>query len=62
MTCRASISFSIATAAGKGLTLAANSPLQFTAYNGATPPLNVSGAGSVTLSSGNVVTLSTLSG
>lgn len=52
----------IATAAGKGLTLAPNSPLQFNAYNGATPPLNVSGAGSVTLSAGNIVTVNVSNG
>lgn len=52
----------VATAAGKGLTLAPNSPLQFTAYNGATPPLSVSGAGSVTLSAGNVVTVNVSNG
>ena len=50
-------SATIVTAAGKGLTLAPNSPLQFTAYDGTTPPLAVSGAGSVTLSAGNVVTV-----
>jgi hypothetical protein len=55
-------SATIATAAGKGLTLAPNGPLQFTAYNGATPPLAVSGAGSVTLSSGNVVTVNVSNG
>jgi autotransporter-associated beta strand protein len=52
----------VATAAGKGLTLAPNSPLQFTAYNGAIPPLAVSGAGSVTLSAGNVVTVNVSNG
>lgn len=55
-------SATIATAVGKGLTLAPNSPLQFTAYNGATPPLAISGAGSVTLSAGNVVTVSVSNG
>ncbi len=55
-------SATIATAAGKGLTLAPNGPLQFTAYNGATPPLAVSGAGSVTLSVGNVVTVNVSNG
>lgn len=52
----------IATTAGKGLTLAPNSPLQFNAYDGATPPLAVSGAGSVTLSGGNVVTVNVSNG
>jgi autotransporter-associated beta strand protein len=55
-------SATIATAAGKGLTLASNSPLQFTAYNGATPPLAVSGAGSLTLSAGNAVTVNVSNG
>ncbi len=49
----------IATAATKGLTTAANSPLQFTAFNGATAPLTISGAGTVTLASGNPVTVNT---
>ncbi|HEX8149748.1 MAG TPA: Calx-beta domain-containing protein [Pyrinomonadaceae bacterium] len=55
-------SATIATAAGKGLTLAPDSPLQFAAYNGATPPLAVSGAGGVTLSAGNVVTVNVSNG
>jgi autotransporter-associated beta strand protein len=55
-------SATIATAAGKGLTLAPNGPLQFTAYNGSTPPLAVSGAGSVTLSAGNVVNVNVSNG
>jgi autotransporter-associated beta strand protein len=55
-------SATIATAAGKGLTLAPNGPLQFTAYNGSTPPLAVSGAGSVTLSAGNVFTVNVSNG
>jgi autotransporter-associated beta strand protein len=55
-------SATIATAAGKGLTLAPDGPLQFTAYNGATAPLAVSGAGSVTLSAGNVVTVNVSNG
>jgi autotransporter-associated beta strand protein len=53
----ATSSATVVTAAGKGLTLAPDGPLQFTAYNGATPPLAVSGAGSLTLSGGNVVTV-----
>ena len=52
----------IATAAGKGVTLAPNGPLQFTAYNGATAPLAVSGAGAVTLSAGNPVTVNVSNG
>jgi CSLREA domain-containing protein len=49
----------IATSATKGLTTASNSPLQFTAFNGATAPLTISGAGTVTLASGNQVTVNT---
>ena len=52
----------IATAAGKGLTLAADSPLQFTAFNGAAPPLTVAGAGTLTLASGNAVTVRVANG
>lgn len=52
----------VTTAAGKNLTLASNSPLQFTAYNGATPPLSVSGAGSITLSTGNAATVNVSNG
>jgi autotransporter-associated beta strand protein len=52
----------IATAAGKGLTTAANSPLQFTAFNGTTAPLTISGAGTVTLASGNPVTVTVSNG
>lgn len=49
----------IVTSATKGLTTAANSPLQLTAFNGATAPLTISGAGTVTLASGNPVTVNT---
>jgi autotransporter-associated beta strand protein len=49
----------IATAASNGLTTATNSPLQFTAFNGTTAPLTISGAGTVTLASGNPVTVNT---
>jgi autotransporter-associated beta strand protein len=52
----------IATASGKGLTTAANSPLQFTAFNGTAAPLTISGAGSVTLQGGNVVTVNVSNG
>ncbi|HEX8293425.1 MAG TPA: Calx-beta domain-containing protein, partial [Pyrinomonadaceae bacterium] len=52
----------IATAAGKGLTLAPNGALHFNAYDGATPPLTVSGAGSLTLSAGNVVVVNVSNG
>ncbi|HOX56676.1 MAG TPA: autotransporter-associated beta strand repeat-containing protein [Verrucomicrobiota bacterium] len=51
----------IQTATGKGLTFAATSPLQFTAYDKTTAPLTVTGAGSVTLA-GNPVTVTTASG
>jgi len=51
----------IATAVSKGLTTASDSPLQFTAFNGSTAPLTISGSGSVTLASGNLVTV-TVSG
>lgn len=52
----------INTSAAKGLTTAANSPLQFTAYNGSTAPLTIGGAGTVTLQSGNVVTVTVSNG
>ena len=45
----------IATASGKGLTLGATSGLQFTAYDGSTVPLTVTGSGSLTLAAGNPV-------
>lgn len=47
----------IATTTSKGLTLGATSGLQFTAYDGANAPLTVTGASSVTLAAGNVVTV-----
>ena len=52
----------IATASGKGLTTASNSPLQFTAFNGTAAPLTISGAGSLTLQGGNVVTVNVSNG
>ncbi len=52
----------IATAASNGLALGANSPLQFTAFNGTTPPLTLSGAGTLTLQSGNQVTVTVSNG
>jgi CSLREA domain-containing protein len=52
----------ISTNATKGLTLAANSPLQFSAFNGTTAPLTIFGAGSVVLASGNVVTVTVANG
>ncbi|MEI6074996.1 MAG: autotransporter-associated beta strand repeat-containing protein [Verrucomicrobiota bacterium] len=45
----------IATASGKGLTLGAVSGLQFTAYDGVTAPLTVTGSGYMTLSASNAV-------
>jgi autotransporter-associated beta strand protein len=52
----------IATTTGKGLTLASNSPLQFTAFNGSTAPLTISGAGTITLASTNPVTVTVTGG
>jgi autotransporter-associated beta strand protein len=52
----------IATAANKGLTTASNSPLQFTAFNGTTPPLTLSGAGTLALQTGNPVTVTVSNG
>jgi autotransporter-associated beta strand protein len=47
----------IATTTSKGLTMGATSGLQFTAYDGATAPLTVTGAGGMTLAVGNPVTV-----
>lgn len=47
----------IATTTSKGLTLGTMEPLQFTAYDGTTPPLTITGAGSVTLAAGDNVTV-----
>ena len=47
----------INTATSDGLTLGANGDLQFSDYDGRTAPLTVAGAGSLTLSPGNVVTV-----
>lgn len=47
----------IETAAGIGLTLGSATRLHLAGYNGATPPLTISGDGSLTLQSGNVVTV-----
>ena len=55
-------SATLATAAGRGLTLAPDSPLLFTAFGGAAAPLAVSGAGSITLSAGNPVTVNVSNG
>jgi len=52
----------IATTTNKGLTTASNSPLQFTAFNGTNAPLAVTGAGSITLASGNVVNVNISNG
>jgi hypothetical protein len=52
----------ITTALGKGLTTAANSPLNFTAFNGTVAPLTISGAGTVTLASGNNTTVTVSNG
>jgi autotransporter-associated beta strand protein len=52
----------IATSATKGLTTASNSTLQFTAFNGTTPPLTLSGAGTLALQSGNPVTVTVANG
>lgn len=55
-------SATVATAAGKGLTLAPDSPLRFVAFGGLTPPLTVTGAGAVTLSVTNPVTVTVSNG
>ncbi len=47
----------LATDTGKGLTLGSASPLHLDAFDGATPPLTVSGGGTLTLQSGNTVTI-----
>jgi hypothetical protein len=52
----------INTSALKGLTTAANSPLQFTAFNGTTAPLTVGGAGTLTLAGSNPVTVTVSNG
>ncbi|PYS23626.1 MAG: hypothetical protein DMF72_08740 [Acidobacteria bacterium] len=51
----------IATAASNGLTTASNSPLKFTAFNGTTAPLTISGVGTITLVGTNPVTVNTTS-
>lgn len=55
-------SATIATAAGKGLNTAPDSPLQFNAFGGATPPLTVTGAGFITLSGSNPVAVTVSNG
>ena len=52
----------IAVSATKGLTTAANSPLKFTAFNGSTAPLTLSGAGTLALQGGNPVTVTIANG
>jgi hypothetical protein len=56
------ITGTINTSATKGLTTAANSPIQFTAFSGAAAPLTVGGAGTLTLASGNPVTVNVSNG
>ncbi len=41
------------------LTTASNSPIEFTAFNGSTPPFTLVGAGTLALQSGNPVTVNT---
>ncbi|MBW8864380.1 MAG: autotransporter-associated beta strand repeat-containing protein [Verrucomicrobia bacterium] len=52
----------IGTAAGAGLTLGATSPLQFTVFTGASPPLTITGGGTMGLNAGNVVTVTVAHG
>ncbi len=52
----------IATSSTKGLTTASDSPIQFTAFSGTTPPLTVSGAGTLALQPGNPVTITISNG
>jgi fibronectin-binding autotransporter adhesin len=52
----------IATGAGAGLALGPTSSLQFSAFNGTTAPLTISGSGAITLAIGNVVTVTNVSG
>jgi autotransporter-associated beta strand protein len=52
----------IATDLGDGIVLAANTPLNFTAFNGSTPPLTLSGIGTMALQSGNIVTVTVTNG
>ena len=47
----------VTTASGKNLTMGATSGLNFTAYDGVHAPLTVSSGGTLTLASGNVVTV-----
>ncbi|MBK8464723.1 MAG: hypothetical protein IPL32_02745 [Chloracidobacterium sp.] len=53
---------SIYTSSTKGLTTAANSPLQFTAFNGSTAPLTVTQSGTLTLQTSNPVTVTVANG
>ena len=52
----------IATSVTNGLTLASDSPLKFTAFNGSTPPLTITGAGTIALQSTNPVTVTVSNG
>jgi fibronectin-binding autotransporter adhesin len=52
----------IATGSGAGLTLGATSPLLFSAFNGTTAPLTITGSGTIGLASGNVVSVTNSSG
>jgi autotransporter-associated beta strand protein len=52
----------ITTAPGAGLIIGTTNSLQFSAFNGATAPLTISGAGTITLASSNVVTVTNVSG
>lgn len=47
----------ITTMMANGLTTAANSPIEFTAFNGSVPPLTISGPTNLTLAPGNPVTV-----
>ena len=47
----------VTTASGKNLAMGATSGVNFTAYDGAHAPLTVTGGGSLTLASGNMVTV-----
>ena len=52
----------IATGSNSGLALGATGSLWFSAFNGTTAPLTISGSGTITLASGNVVTVNNSSG
>ena len=52
----------IATASNTGLTFGVTSALRFSAFNGITAPLTITGAGTVALNTGNVVTVTAANG